>query len=397
MEKNKGDIRYDRQERIIGVEAMELLKKQKILLCGLGGLGAEVAKNIILMGVQSITLADDKKASNHDLSSQFILNEESIGKSRLTESLNFLKTLNDACDVTAYEGKVTLEYISQFTVVIYTDTPITSLTDIADMCHKAGIKFVASQAAGLFGTVFVDFVDFVSNDIGLPECSGMISTIKVDKDGNAEVDCEDTDNQEDHNMTDEYSVVFQNVGGLDINGKAPRKIERTGPYTFKIGSVKDLGTYTTGGYFTSVPVQRKFAFKTLAENLEDPCIQMNNFFTDNLNFIGFVVLGKFISKFGRYPKPYSIIDADEFLHLAKEINDRKKFVDCSDSDKKHLTYFSYTCSGNLNPMTTYLGALVAQEALKGATHKYQPIQQFFFFDSLETLPNPLPQEEDWKK
>jgi ubiquitin-activating enzyme E1 len=47
-------------------------------------------------------------------------------------------------------------------------------------------------------------------------------------------------------------------------------------------------------------------------------------------------------------------------------------------------------------MTTYLGALVAQEALKGATHKYQPIQQFFFFDSLETLPNPLPQEEDCK-
>lgn len=70
MEKGKGDIRYDRQERIIGVEAMELLKKQKILLVGLGGIGAEVAKNVILMGVQSITIFDNKKATNHDLSSQ---------------------------------------------------------------------------------------------------------------------------------------------------------------------------------------------------------------------------------------------------------------------------------------------------------------------------------------
>ena len=70
QEQSKGDIRYDRQERIIGVEAMKALKSSKVLLCGMGGLGVEVAKNIILMGVQNLVLHDKKNTTYHDLSSQ---------------------------------------------------------------------------------------------------------------------------------------------------------------------------------------------------------------------------------------------------------------------------------------------------------------------------------------
>jgi len=35
-----------------------------VLLIGVGGLGAEVAKNIVLAGVRSLTLLDDQKACN---------------------------------------------------------------------------------------------------------------------------------------------------------------------------------------------------------------------------------------------------------------------------------------------------------------------------------------------
>jgi ubiquitin-activating enzyme E1 len=70
FKETKGDIRYDRQERIIGVEAMKFLKASKVLLVGMGGLGVEVAKNIILMGVEHLVLYDDKVTTYHDLSSQ---------------------------------------------------------------------------------------------------------------------------------------------------------------------------------------------------------------------------------------------------------------------------------------------------------------------------------------
>ena len=52
-----------------------------LLSCaGLGGLGVEVAKNVILAGVKSVTLYDPTLVSHTDLSSQFYLNESEIGQ-----------------------------------------------------------------------------------------------------------------------------------------------------------------------------------------------------------------------------------------------------------------------------------------------------------------------------
>ena len=44
--------------------------------------GLEIAKNIILGGVKSVTLHDQENAEIADLSSQFYLTEEDIGKNR---------------------------------------------------------------------------------------------------------------------------------------------------------------------------------------------------------------------------------------------------------------------------------------------------------------------------
>ena len=49
---------------------MRKMQSSNILICGLGGLGVEIAKNIILSGVKSVTLHDLKQASFDDLSSQ---------------------------------------------------------------------------------------------------------------------------------------------------------------------------------------------------------------------------------------------------------------------------------------------------------------------------------------
>lgn len=49
---------------------MRKMQSSNILICGMGGLGAEIAKNIILAGVKSVTVHDRKNASYSDLSSQ---------------------------------------------------------------------------------------------------------------------------------------------------------------------------------------------------------------------------------------------------------------------------------------------------------------------------------------
>jgi ubiquitin-activating enzyme E1 len=78
----------------------------QILIYGLSGLGAEIAKNVILSGVKSVRLHDDRETSFGDLSSQFYLSEADIGKNRAMACLDKLKELNNYVETTASEGEV---------------------------------------------------------------------------------------------------------------------------------------------------------------------------------------------------------------------------------------------------------------------------------------------------
>lgn len=55
---------------VLGLPAMQRLQEGKVLLSGLQGLGAEVAKNLVLMGVGSLTLHDPHPACWSDLAAQ---------------------------------------------------------------------------------------------------------------------------------------------------------------------------------------------------------------------------------------------------------------------------------------------------------------------------------------
>ncbi|KAG9560448.1 hypothetical protein KCU79_g7650, partial [Aureobasidium melanogenum] len=73
---------YSRQLYVLGHEAMKRMGSSNILVVGLRGLGVEIAKNIALAGVKSLTLYDPKPAQIQDLSSQFFLHPEDVGKPR---------------------------------------------------------------------------------------------------------------------------------------------------------------------------------------------------------------------------------------------------------------------------------------------------------------------------
>ena len=58
---------------MIGQDAMRKMQASNILISGLGGCGVEIAKNIILAGVKSVTLHDTALATHADLSTQVSL------------------------------------------------------------------------------------------------------------------------------------------------------------------------------------------------------------------------------------------------------------------------------------------------------------------------------------
>ncbi|MED6246751.1 E1 ubiquitin-activating protein [Ataeniobius toweri] len=61
---------YSRQLYVLGHEAMHRMGRAEVLIAGMKGLGVEIAKNVILSGVKSVTVQDEGQAEWCDLSSQ---------------------------------------------------------------------------------------------------------------------------------------------------------------------------------------------------------------------------------------------------------------------------------------------------------------------------------------
>lgn len=57
------------------------LRNSRILIIGVKGFGAEIAKNIILSGVKSVVLLDDGVLTEEDTCSQFLAPVELVGSS----------------------------------------------------------------------------------------------------------------------------------------------------------------------------------------------------------------------------------------------------------------------------------------------------------------------------
>lgn len=95
---------YSRQLYVLGHEAMKRMGASNVLIVGLKGLGVEIAKNIALAGVKSLTLYDPAPAAIADLSSQFFLRPADVGKPRDQITVPRVAELNAYTPVQIHES-----------------------------------------------------------------------------------------------------------------------------------------------------------------------------------------------------------------------------------------------------------------------------------------------------
>jgi ubiquitin-activating enzyme E1 len=61
---------YSRQLYVLGHEAMKKMANSNVLIVGMKGLGVEIAKNVALAGVKSVTIYDPAPVEIADLGTQ---------------------------------------------------------------------------------------------------------------------------------------------------------------------------------------------------------------------------------------------------------------------------------------------------------------------------------------
>jgi ubiquitin-activating enzyme E1 len=376
---------------------MRRMAASDVLIIGANGLGVEVAKNVILAGVKSVTVHDEAEVTLQDLSAQFYLTEDAVGSNRAEACADKLQELNTSVTVSASREQLTEDFLGKFQVIVCSNLPQSEALRINAFCHAQSIGFIKAETRGVFAQVFCDFgPNFVVVDVdGEEPASGIIASITP---GNPTlVTCVDDERME---FQDGQMVVFSEIEGMtELNDGKPRRITNVKPKAHSFELMEDttkFHEYVKGGIVTQHKEQKVLQFKPLEQALQEPGEFLLSDFSkierSGQLHMGFQALDTFVTKHGNLPRSYSKEDADKLIQLATEINEAAK--DKTELDNDVLTKLAYTARGELNPMAAMFGGIVGQEVMKACSGKFYPLFQWFYFDSIESLPEEDLSEDD---
>ncbi|XP_026634742.1 ubiquitin-like modifier-activating enzyme 7 [Microtus ochrogaster] len=389
---------YSRQLYVLGLPAMRRIREANVLLSGLQGLGAEVAKNLVLMGIGSLTLHDPQSTCWADLAAQFFLSEESLGRSRAEASQAQLSQLNEAVQISVHTGDITNDLLQAFQVVVLTNSKLEEQLKVGTFCHENKICFLVAETRGLVGRLFCDFgEDFTVEDP--TEVEPMTAAIQDISQGLPGIVTLRQDTKRQF-FYDGDLVVFSGIEGMvELNGRSPQPVRVQKDGSLEIGDTTAFSPYLCGGVVTEVKRSKTVRHKSLDKALLQPRVVAQN--TQEVQRAhclhqAFHALHKFQKLHGRLPKPWDPVDAETVVRLARDLEPLKGTKEES-LDEALIRTIALSSAGSLSPMAAVLGGVAAQEVLKAVSGKFMPLDQWLYFDALECLPEAeelLPNSED---
>merc|ERR1712227_158764 len=96
----------------------------RVCVLGVSGLGAEIAKNLVLAGVNTLEMVDSALVSDQDATSQFLAPRDCLGQNRAEASLQRLQQLNPMVKVSATSTETKdkdAEFFKKFDIVVATN------------------------------------------------------------------------------------------------------------------------------------------------------------------------------------------------------------------------------------------------------------------------------------
>jgi len=309
---------YDRQIRLWGLEAQKRLRGARVLLIGLGGLGAEIAKNLTLSGVRSIMLLDDRPVSENVAPANFLLTHDDNAKTVAEACFRRLQRLNPMVEVVVETGGVSDkadEYFGAFDTVCATRLTAEESIRINDACRKRQVPFFSGDVFGFGGFFFADLLE--------------------------------------HEYAEEVSVPVATKEGADETGKAA---------TMEVRTVKKTLDY--------VP------FKAAWSDVDYSRLNRKSWKRIQPHIVLMKTLLTFRSQEKRDPEAAS---GEADLERLQQIKDHVLHDLKLDADIVDRTALKSTL-GESSAAAAVLGGVLAQEVIKAVSHKDQPIRNVFLFN-----------------
>ena len=146
---------YDKQIRTLGFEAFNKIKSSSVLIYGLEkGLGTEISKNLILMGVKNLYLYDNQIINKQDFETGYFYSEKNIELSRSNILMSKLQEISNNTNIQSVNN-----YEQKIDIMIIINQSVEKIQEISIYCRLNNIKLIVFWSKGVSGVIFIDAGD----------------------------------------------------------------------------------------------------------------------------------------------------------------------------------------------------------------------------------------------
>ena len=141
---------FSRTEMLVGSDAMERLRKTKVIIFGLGGVGSWCAEALVRSGVGSLTLVDPDGVDVTNVNRQLPALVSTVGRPKVEVLRERFLDINPEAEIVARQERFTAESASLFDIEGF-DYVIDAIDSIADKLELilVGTRRAASASDGL--------------------------------------------------------------------------------------------------------------------------------------------------------------------------------------------------------------------------------------------------------
>ena len=144
---------FARTQLLLGVDAMERLKKSRVAVFGVGGVGGYSVEALARSGVGAIDLIDDDKVCLTNINRQIIADVKTIGKYKVDVAKDRILSINPRCKVTTHQCFYLPENSGDFDfkeydyVIDAVDT-VTAKINLVIQANECNVPVISSMGAG---------------------------------------------------------------------------------------------------------------------------------------------------------------------------------------------------------------------------------------------------------
>lgn len=145
--------RFSRTEFLLGKEAMEKLKKSRVIVFGVGGVGGYAVEALARSAVGSLALVDNDTVSVTNINRQIIATDNTIGRSKADVCKERILSINPDCNVELYNMFYLPETgdkidLSKYNYIIDAIDTVSAKIALAVNAERLDVPIISSMGAG---------------------------------------------------------------------------------------------------------------------------------------------------------------------------------------------------------------------------------------------------------